>query len=128
MARQHTFFQNLKAITASTLVAFGVFVLAENTAADISRVSHLLGITAEEKHTLGALTTIGLGASHALQAYLLDHQEFLQALCEMLASFCPLLLVIAGTVLLRERFTNRFAGPSKRSDWTFIPHCPSFDA
>ena len=51
-----------------------------------------------------------LAASQAAQAYALDHQGFLQGLLQILGSFWPLLLVIAGTILLRDAFTDKVKG------------------
>ncbi|HSY60166.1 MAG TPA: hypothetical protein VK795_11430, partial [Terriglobales bacterium] len=44
--------------------------------------------------------------SQALWAYLFDHQEFLRGLHRILISFWPLVLVVAGGVVWRKRFTG----------------------
>jgi hypothetical protein len=113
MATQHTRFKNLKLIAGAALIGFGVFIQSENLTEAAAQVSHLLGISAERTQTLGVLVAVGLAASHVLQAYLVDHQEFLWSLYQISLSFWPLLAVIAGTVLLRNGFTeegekNRF--------------------
>ena len=113
MAMQNTRFQNLKVIAGAALIGFGVFIQSEKLTEAAAQVIHLLGISAEGTQTLGILVAVGLAASHALQAYLFDHQEFLRSLYQIPLLFWPLLAVIAGTVLLRNGFTeevekNRF--------------------
>jgi len=69
----------------------------------------MLGSAASE--TLGVLPSAVLAASQAVQAYGLDHQGFLQSLLWIgfwiLISFWPLVLVVAGTLLLRNFFTGK---------------------
>jgi hypothetical protein len=53
------------------------------------------------------LPTIILAASRVLQAHAADHQRFLQGFLQhMLVSSWPLLLVMVGTVLSRDAFTD----------------------
>jgi hypothetical protein len=104
MAMQNTRFQNLKLVAGATLIGFGVFIQVENLTDAAAQVS--LGISAEGTQTLGVLVAVGLAASHALQAYLFDHQEFLRSLYQIPLLFWPLLAVIAGTALLRNGFTT----------------------
>jgi hypothetical protein len=106
MARQHSLIQNLKSIAGVGLIGLGVFILFGNLTDAAAQLSYLLGITAEGEKTLGVLNTVGLAASHALQAYLFAHKEFLRGLYRILISFWPLLLVIAGTALLPDGFTD----------------------
>jgi hypothetical protein len=106
MGTQHTRFENLKLIAGAALLGLGVFIQSENLTQAATEVSHLLGISVERTQTLGVLVAVGLAASHALQAYLFDHQEFLRSLYQISLSFWPLLAVIAGTVLLRDGFTE----------------------
>ena len=113
MATQNTRFQNLKVIAGAALIGFGVFIQSEKLTEAAAQVIHLLGISAEGTQTLGILVAVGLAASHTVQAYLFDHQEFLRSLYQIPLLFWPLLAVIAGTVLLRNGFTeevekNRF--------------------
>jgi hypothetical protein len=134
MAKQHTQFQNLKLIAGTALVGLGVFIQSENLSQAAAQVSHLLGISAGGTQTLGVLVAVGLAASHALQAYLFDHQEFLRSLYQISLSFWPLLAVIAGAVLLRNGFTEeleelqRRSGNLKKSGLTCRFHRGSFDA
>jgi hypothetical protein len=106
MGTQHTRFENLKLIAGAALIGFGAFIQSENLTQAAAQVSHLLGISAEGTRRLGVLVAVGLAASHALQAYLFDHQEFLRSLYQISLSFWPLLAVMAGTVLLRDVFTE----------------------
>jgi len=115
MATQHTRFRNLKLIAGVGLIGFGVFIQSENLTMAAAQVSHLLGISAEGTQTLGVLVAIGMAASHALQPYLFDHQEFLRSFYQISLSFWPLLAVIAGTVLLRDGFTEEVEELQKQS-------------
>jgi hypothetical protein len=115
MAGEHTVFQNLKSIAGAALIGLGAFILFGNLTEAAARLSHLLGITAEEVGTLGVGTSVGLWASQALQAYLFDHREFLRGLYQMLISFWPLVLVIAGAVLLRDGFTDEVKALPKKN-------------
>ena len=113
MATQDTRFQNLKLIAEAALIGFGVFIQSENLTGAAAQVTRLLGISAESTQTLSILVAVGMAASHLLQAYIFDHQEFLRSLYQISLSFWPVLAVIAGTVLLRNGFTeevekNRF--------------------
>ena len=113
MATQDTRFQNLKLIAEAALIGFGVFIQSENLTGAAAQVTRLLGISAESTQTLSILVAVGMAASHLLQAYLFDHQDFLRSLYQIPLLFWPLLAVIAGTVLLRNGFTkevgkNRF--------------------
>lgn len=106
MAGQHTLFQPLKLMAGTALIGLGVFLLLGNLSAAAAQLSHLLGISAAAAKTLGVLTAVGLAAPHALPVYLFDHQAFLRSLCQISISFWPLLVVMAGTILLRDRLTG----------------------
>ncbi len=105
MASQHRPSEGLKSIVGGALVGLGLYILFGNLDRVAEQLQHMLGTPAWE--TLGVLPSAVLAASQAVQAYGLDHQEFLQTLLRMLISFWPLLLVILGTVLLRDFFTER---------------------
>jgi hypothetical protein len=115
MATQHTRFQNLKLIAGTALIGLGIFIQSENLTRAAAQVSRLLGISADRTQTLGVLIAVGLAASHALQVYLFDHQEFLRSPYQISLSFWPLLAVIAGAVLLRDGFTEEVEELQKRS-------------
>ena len=105
MASQHRPSEGLKSIVGGVLVGLGLHILFGNLDRVAEQLQHMLGTPAWE--TLGVLPSAVLAASQAVQAYGLDHQGFLQTLLWMLISFWPLLLVILGTVLLRDFFTER---------------------
>ena len=105
MASQHRPSEGLKSIVGGALVGLGLHILFGNLDRVAEQLQHMLGTPAWE--TLGVLPSAVLAASQAVQAYGLDQQEFLQTLLWMLISFWPLLLVILGTVLLRDFFTER---------------------
>jgi len=115
MATQHTRFQNLKLIAGTALTGLGVCIQSENLTQAATQVSHLLGISAQGTQTVGVLVAFGLAASHALQAYFFDHQEFLRSLREISLSFWPLLAVIAGALLLSDGFTEEVEELQKQS-------------
>ena len=109
MASQHRPSEGLKSIVGGALVGLGLHILFGNLDRVAEQMKHMLGTAAWE--TLGVLPSAVLTASQAVQAYGLDHQGFLQSLLWIgfwiLISFWPLVLVIAGTVLLRNFFTEK---------------------
>jgi hypothetical protein len=78
-------------------------------------LSHFLGITADLAETPGPLNIAGVAASQALLSYLFDHQEFMQGFHRILISFWPLVLVIAGSLVLRNGFTGEAKEFSKKT-------------
>jgi len=96
MARQRTHFQNLKSIGGAGLIGFGLLILFASLDGATQLPSHLLGATARE--ALGILPTVLLTAWQALQANVPGHHQHLECLLQMLVSFWPLLLVVAGAV------------------------------
>lgn len=137
MTRQHNTAESLRSIAGGILVGLGLYILSGNLTGDAAQLRHLLDIPAGE--ALGVLPSVALAASQAAQAYALDHQGFLDGLFQMLASFWPLLLVIGGTVLLRDALTDRVKElPAtnkyfqnkcfQNKDTVCRFRCPSFDA
>jgi hypothetical protein len=131
MARRQKFSESFRSIAGSSLVGLGLHILFGNLDRITEQVQHLLGGNAGE--ALGVLPSSVLAASHAAQAYALDHQGFLQGLLPIFWSFWPLFLVIAGTVLLRDVVTDKVKGlpaskyfQNKNTGCRF--HCASFDA
>ena len=108
MASQHRPSEGLKSIVGGALVGLGLHILFGNLDRVAEQIKHMLGAAWE---TLGVLPSAVLAASQAVQAYGADHQGFLQSLLWIgswiLISFWPLVLVIAGTVLLRNFFTEK---------------------
>jgi len=105
MTRQHKTSESITAIAGGALVGLGLHILpgSLDTAAD--QLRHLLGNTAGD--SLGVLPSVVLASSQAAQAYALDHHGFLQCFLRMLLLFWPLLLVVVGTVLLWDVFTDK---------------------
>jgi hypothetical protein len=137
MTRQHNISKNLKSIAGGMLVGLGLHTLSVNLAGDATQLRHLLGIPAGD--ALGLLPSVALAASQAAQAYDLDQQRFLGSLLQLLPSFWPLLLVVVGTVLLRDALADRVkespAVDTHFQNKYFRNHdagcrlrCPSFDA
>lgn len=118
MAGQNTRFQKLTSVAGAALIGLGIFILHGNMIDAAARLSRVAGISADALQRFGKLTAVGLAASQALQSYLFDRREFLRGFCEVLISFWPLLLVIAGAVLTEmasrtesEHIQNIIAGP-----------------
>jgi hypothetical protein len=131
MARRQKFSEGLRSIAGSGLVGLGLHILSGNLDRIAEQAQQLLGGNAGE--ALGVLPSGVLAVSQAAQAYAVDHQGFLQGLLQILWSFWPLLLVIAGTVLLRDAVTDKVKGlpasryfQNKNTGCRF--HCASFDA
>lgn len=105
MARQRTAFRSSKSIAGAVLVGFGMYILYGNLAGAIAWLSHVLGANSSEG--LGVLPAVILAVSQVLEAQAANQQRFLQGLLQhMLVSSWPLLLVMVGTVLSRDTFTD----------------------
>jgi hypothetical protein len=115
MAGQHRLSQNHKSIAGTSLIALGVLILAGNLASTAAQLSHALGINPADAQSLGLLAVISLGASHTLRVYLFSQQDFVRAFHQVLISLWPLLFVVAGTALQRDRFAdNDFADNAEK--------------
>lgn len=136
MTRQHNTSKNLKSIAGGILVGLGLHILSVNLAGDATQLRHLLGIPTGA--ALGLLPSVALAASQAAQAYDLDQQRFLDSLLQLLPSFWPLLLVVVGTILLRDAFADRVkesSAPDNHFQNKYFQNrdtgcrfrCPSFD-
>ncbi len=102
---QQTFFGRAKSLAGAALVGLGIFILHGNLDRSATQWTHLLSATPGEAP--GVLPTVILAAPRVLQAYAADHQRFLQGfLRDIFMSCWPLLLVMVGTVLSRETFTE----------------------
>ena len=104
MARQ-TASQRSKSIAGATLVAVGLFILYEDLAGAIAHVRDVLGSNGSE--ALGIFPAVILAASKAAHGCSFDHHTLVTGLIRMLISFWPPLVVIVGTSLLRDTFTER---------------------
>jgi len=102
---QRTFFGRAKSLAGAALVGLGIFILQGNLDRAATEWRHLLSTTPGEAQ--GILPTVILAAPRVLQAYAANHQRFLQGfLRHVFVSCWPLLLVIVGTVLSRDTFTE----------------------
>ena len=102
---QQTFFGRAKSLAGVALVGLGIFIFHGNLDRAATEWNHLLSSTPGE--ALGVLPTVILAAPRVLQAYGADHQRFLRGFLRHIFVSCwPLLLVIIGTVLSRDIFTD----------------------
>ena len=102
---QQTFFGRAKSLAGAALVGVGIFIFHGNLDRAATEWTHLLSTTPGE--ALGVLPKVILAAPRVLQAYGSDHQRFLQCFLRHIFVSCwPLLLVIVGTVLSRDTFTE----------------------
>jgi hypothetical protein len=127
MAARQTTFRSFKSIAGAALLGLGMFVLYENMTVAAARLSHVLG--ANGSKVLGILPAVVLAVSQTVQAYALDHQRFLHSLIQqMFVSSWPLLLVIFGTVLSRDTFSDksRHVKENKAELLNFPPPCPTY--
>src|SRR6202166_728910 len=105
MAMQQTFFGRAKSLAGAALVGVGIFIFHGNLDRAATEWTHLLSTTPGE--ALGVLPKVILAAPRILQAYGADHHQFLQCFLRHIFVSCwPLLLVIVGTVLSRDTFTE----------------------
>lgn len=136
MVKTSNISENLKSLCGGIFVGLGLHILSGNLSWDAVQLRSLLDLPAAD--TLGLLPSIALATSHATKTYALDHAKFLNGLLYMLASFWPILLVIVGSVLLRNALTDKVkVGPApnryfrnkyfqnKGAGCRF--RCPSFD-
>lgn len=100
MAARKASSKRLISIAGAFLFALGLMILIANLDGIEASLSSFAGISANG--ALGILPAIGLAGLHALQAYTFDRDAFLSCFRQILVSFWPLLLVIAGVVLLRN--------------------------
>jgi hypothetical protein len=105
MAAQQTVFRRSKSIAGAALALLGTFILYENVAGAFARVSHVLG---NGSRALGTFLAFVLAVSQAVHTYSIYHQRFFQGLFQqLLVSSWPLLLVIFGTGLSTDSFTDK---------------------
>jgi hypothetical protein len=113
MAARQTVLQSLKSIAGASLFAVGLVILFTNFEGVVASLSNAAGISAHEG--LGVLPAVGLAGLHALQAYTFDQAGIGSALAQILVSFWPLLLIIAGAMMLLGVFQAAFRDvPSQR--------------
>jgi hypothetical protein len=99
MARQSRLFWDLKSIAGMGLIGLGLFILCGNLPDAADRVSRVVGISADATQTIGGLMAVGLAVSQVWRAYVFDRPELVLCVCEILISFWPVMLVVAGAIL-----------------------------
>jgi len=113
MAIAQTFFGRAKSIAGAALIGLGIFIFHGNLDRAATQWSRLLSTPPGEAP--GVLATVILAAPRVLEAYAADHQRFLQGFLRYIFLSCwPLLLVIVGTALSRDTFTEDVNALAKR--------------
>jgi len=107
MATQRTSSRSLKSIVGVTLAGLGMLLLLANMDALGASLSATTGHPTPEAPSL--MPAFGLAAMHFVQAYTFDHAGFLAGLRQILLSFWPLILILAGATLLRSAIGGNFA-------------------
>ena len=105
MTGQRTAFRSSKSIAGAAFVGVGMFMVYGNLAGAVAQLRFVLGANGSD--ALGVLPAVVLATSQAVHACGFDHQGLMPCLLRMLISFWPPLLVIAGTMLLRDAFTGK---------------------
>lgn len=109
MAVKHTFFERAKSASGAALVTIGMFILYQHLTLAANHLSQLL--CNNHGDTPGPLPAILMAALCVIHAYAADHQGVVQVLVKQLwISFWPLLLVMAGTILSRDAFSDNSDG------------------
>lgn len=136
MTKQQKTSESVKSISGGTFVGIGLHILSGNLSGDANHLRRVLEIPGGD--ALGTLPSITLAVSQVAKVYALDHARFLDGLLYMLASLWPLLLVIVGTVLLRNVLTDKVRVVSAPNQYFRRKYpqnkgaqcrfrCPSFD-
>lgn len=100
---RQTFFEHAKSITGVVLLGFGIFIFHENLDQAATQLNQFLSSVPGE-----VVPTVILAAWRVWQAYAADHQRFLLGLVQHVWVLSwPLLLVMAGTVMSRDAFTDK---------------------
>ena len=95
---KRAFFERTKSIAGIAFLVIGISILHEHVDRAMAQLSHIFG------HAGIALPAVFLVASRVVQPYAADHQRFLQDfVLQIVTSSWPLVLVVVGTVLSRER-------------------------
>ena len=92
MERKHTRSPRLRTIAVTALGGVGIYILFENLECAAGHLREVFCCVAG----LGELPSIILGAWQIMQANGFEHHRVLDCLLEMLLSFWPLLLGMAG--------------------------------
>ena len=138
MNRQKRSFESIKSVAGGVLVGLGLHILSGNVEAAVAPLSRVLPAPTGEE--LGALPSAILAVSQVVKSFSVDRQALLLDLLRLVLSFWPLLLVIAGALLLRDALKDK----ARTSPVKFFPNnlskikikikdvgcrfcCPSFD-
>ena len=103
MAAQQTTPRSMTSLAGAFLLATGFLTLFSNLDAAATRIAYATGNT-----VLESLPALALALLHGLQAYVFDHTGFLSGVLQFLVSFWPLILILAGALLLRDVFRGEF--------------------
>ncbi len=103
MARQHENFQIPKSIVGAALAGLGFLILFRNLEGAVE-LGRFIRITGEKADSLGILAAASVVIQKGLQAYLFNHAEFLQTVCQVLVSFSALLLIVTGAIFFAAVF------------------------
>ena len=106
MTAQQTTPRSLMSIAGAFLLAVGFLILFSNLDAVATQLTYATGNT--EGRVLETLPALVLALLRGLQVYVFDHAGFLSGVLQFLISFWPLILILAGALLLREVFRGRF--------------------
>jgi hypothetical protein len=104
MAAQQTSSRSLLSISGAIVFSLGVVLMFASI--DEFAIQITDSFPAPIKN-LRMLPALGLAGLSAVQVYISDPSRFLSALEQFLVSFWPLLLVIAGALLMRRRLGGR---------------------
>jgi thiamine transporter ThiT len=113
MAAQQANPRNLTSIAGAFLLAIGFLILFSNLDAAATRVAYATGNAGGR--ALEMLPTLVLALLRGLQVYVFDHAGFLSGVLQFLVSFWPLILILAGALLLRDAFRWRFQAYKPRT-------------
>jgi hypothetical protein len=116
MATRNTASRSLKSSAGAFLLALGLVILSANLDGFAACVSSFAGAPAPQEP--GIFPVLSLAALHAAQAYTFDHARFFSSLLRILVSFWPVILILAGVLLLRDVFRVSFLGRSAGASLT----------
>ena len=106
MAAKQSTPRNLMSIAGAFLLAIGFLLLFSNLDAAATQLTYATGNTGGR--ALETLPALVLALLRGLQVYVFDHAGFLSGVLQFLVSFWPLILILAGALLLRDAFRGRF--------------------
>jgi hypothetical protein len=102
---QRPYFKRSQPLIGSVLITLGILIFSTNLDRTLVQLSRTFCTI--PRQAMGVMPAIIMTASQVAQACAADHHRFLQILLlHPLASFWPLLLVMAGAVLSRDSFVD----------------------